>query len=489
MTPFTDIIRNWGDFPLAPIGPTGIRSGQPLTTRSGFNERAYPSEAFQEYPSYAAHTDAEPGFRRAPWRQHQNFVGMRRRMYESDMMAAMGLLKRAFDGDELNRYYLKRAMRGGFREALTTSDFPNLFGDVIDRAVLSAYAETPYTWNMVANQAEVNDFRPVKRFVVNGGYGLLANTSAGIANVDSAGALTPLDQGAQYPEDSLSDASYTYRLFKVGKRMPFFWETLVDDDLNALKDTPARFGRGARRTEEYFVTWLYAAGTSSILQQGNTISALYSNANKNIVNNANVGDSGGNNPVLTITALQRAIIVLMKQLDDTSQPITIEAMTLVVPPSLKTVAMNILNTDYVWMGDQGGTNGGANTFPLQQLHALNWAKNVVRLAVNYYLPIIDTVNGNTGWYLFANPENGRPALEFGRLRGHTAPELWMKASNAIPIGQGAMGPGAGIMPGTTQQNPMDGDFDTDAIHYKIRHVIGGTRIDPKMTCFSNGSGS
>src|SRR5262249_39552092 len=156
--------------------------------------------------------------------------------------------------------------------------------------------------------------------------------------------MIPIEQGAQYPESSLSDAQYTFQVRKYGKRMPFFWETFVNDDLNALKDTPARFGRGARRSEEYFVTKLFANNTS-----------FFTTANKNVATNAVVGDSGGNNPVLNITALQRAIIVMMQQLDTTGQPISVEAMTLVVPPSLMQVAQNILNADYVWMADQGGT--------------------------------------------------------------------------------------------------------------------------------------
>ena len=394
-----------------------------------------------------------------------------RRLYESRFHEASKLIVRAFQGSRMDLFRLQ--------EAMSTSDFPKLFGDVIDRAVLANYLETPYTWNLIANASVVNDFRPVKRFRIDGGTGLIANT-------DANGKMIPLTQGAQYPEDSLSDSSYTYQLQKYGKRMPFYWEVFVNDDLNALKDTPARFGRGARRSEEYFVTQLFANATG-----GST--PFYSNTNKNIVNNANVGDSGGNNPVLSITALQRAMIVLMQQLDTTGQPISIEAMTLVVPPSLKTIAMNILNTDYVYMADQGGTQqiNGANLSATvaQQLHAMNWAKNIVRLAVNYYLPIVDTTYGKTGWYLFANPESGRPAIEFGQLRGHIGPELFMKLPNQVAIGEGSMGPGPGSLPGTTNSDPMEGDFDTDAVHYKVREVFGGTTIDPTMTAFSNGSGS
>jgi hypothetical protein len=52
-----------------------------------------------------------------------------------------------------------------------------------------------------------------------------------------------------------------------------------------------------------------------------------------------------------------------------------------------------------------------------------------------------------------------------------------------------MGPGAGVMPGTGQSNPMDGDFETDSIMYKIRHVLGGTLLDPIMAVASAGTDS
>ena len=62
----------------------------------------------------------------------------------------------------------------------------------------------------------------------------------------------------------------------------------------------------------------------------------------------------------------------------------------------------------------------------------------------------------------------------------------MKAANSVAIGEGRMGPGAGVMPGTGEVNPMDGDFETDSIMYKIRHVLGGTLLDPIMAVASNG---
>lgn len=478
MINFTDVLRNIGDFPSAALTPHVSN-----ITEAG-REGARPGKLTFDQPwgGREAESPAEQGYGRVRTISRQD---PRYRMYERDLMVATRLLKGAFDGDRYARLMVGDAMRGQFREALSISDFPNLFGDIIDRAVLANYRETPYTWPLVVNHADVSDFRQVKRFRIDFGTGAISNA---------------IEMGAQYPEDKLSDSGaagktgqaagaadtagyYAYNLKKYGKRMPFFWETFVNDDLNAIKDVPARFGRGMRRGEEKFVTTLYAGNTT-----------FFSNANfKNTV--VPTGPYTATNPPLSITALAQAMLIMATQKDLDGEPIEIESVVLVVPPALKVTAQNILNADYFWANDQGGTvigNQTATTAALtsgERLNVQNWARNIVKLAVNYYLPIVDNSNGNTGWYLFADPNGGRPALEFAHLRGQRDPQLFMKLPNSVAIGEGPMGPGMGIVPGTQNQNPMEGDFDTDAIHYKIRHVWGGTTIDPLMAVFSNGSGS
>ncbi len=459
---FSDVLSNIGDFARRQWSPDNERmTPRPFSEARG-GELIRP--AWEGASGNAYSDDDIRGYRgvRVPPAQVK-------RMYERDLMEASRLIKAAFDGNGYARLMLKDAMTNPrmFREALSISDFPNLFGDVIDRVVLANYRETPYTWNQVAKLAEVSDFREVKRFRVDGGTGF---------DLDPDGVtLKSVPMGGSYPEDKLIDGLFTYRVQKYGKRMPFFWETFVNDDLNALKDTPARFGRAMRRMEEYFVTTLYANNTT-----------FFNNStHKNTV--VPTGPYAATNPVLSITALAQALTILSQQKDKDNQPIDIEAVTLVVPPALKVTAQNILNADYFWANDQGGTLSGSSS--AQRLNVRNWAANIVKLAVNYYLRIVDTVHGDTGWYLFSDPNNGRPALEFGKLRGHTNPELFMKLPNSVAIGEGNMGPGMGVIPGTTNMNPMEGDFDTDSVHYKVRHVFGGTQIDPIMAIYSNGSGS
>lgn len=470
MIGFMDVVKNWGDFdPRRNYEPVdGFNIGYMGRESSRPRDLNLVNREFDG--SSNTYSDSEAGYRvlRPVGKEaalHQ------KRAYERRMIEAMRLVTSAFNGNEYARLNLKNAVLSPVfaREALGISDFPKLFGDVIDRAVLSNYLETPYTWNQVAKLSTVSDFREVKRFRIDHG--------TGIGLLDGSGNLQPVEMGGPYPEDKLTDGLFQYRVQKYGRRMPFFWETFINDDLNAIKDTPARFGRAMRRMEEYFVTKLYAGNLT-----------FFSNVNKNIVNAANSGSPyTANNPPLSITALAQALVVMSLQRDLDNGPIDIEAVTLVIPPSLKVTAQNILNADYFWANDQGGTLSGTSS--AQRLNVRNWAKNIVSLAVNYYLPIVDTLNGQTSWYLFSDPNSGRPALEFGKLRGHENPDLFMKLPNSVAIGEGTMGPGMGAIPGTTNMNPTEGDFDTDSIHYKIRHVFGGTQIDPLMAVFSNGTNS
>jgi hypothetical protein len=324
------------------------------------------------------------------------------------------------------------------QEAMTTSDFPYLFGDILDRQLLAAYRETPQTWPNIAKRNTVRDFRSVKRFGVYGGDTILAEVT----------------EQHEYPISKIDeDTPYTYAVKKYGRKMPFSWETIINDDLNALTDVPERFGRAARRSEEWFVTGLFvdASGPHA---------SFYTGGNANIVTS---------NPVLSLASLQTALEILGAKTDQNGNPILIDVVELVVPSALEVTALNIMNTIQVEMIEKGGTSN-------RKTIVQNWLKTKFRLNVNPWIPLVATsANGSTSWFLFSNPDADRPALEMAFLRGHEEPEIFMKAPNATRIGGG--------------MDAMSGDFDTDSIEYKVRHVFGGVRMDPKMTVASNGSGA
>ncbi len=322
-----------------------------------------------------------------------------------------------------------------FQEAMGTEDFPYLFGDIIDRQLLANYREAPYSWNKIVRMKPVRDFRTVKRFTIYGGDGT----------------LPAVPQDTPYPSSSMSEGTpFEYAVGKYGRKLPFSWETIINDDLDAFRDIPERFGRGARRSEEKFVTQLF-------FDANGPHASFFTGGNANIVTSNPALDAAG-------VALQTAMQVIAKQTDEDDEPIVIEGFTLWVPPALEVTAMNALNAMQLEI-----TSGS------QKVVTANWMKARFTLAVGYYIPIVNTTSPTTCWAVFASPDGQRPAGEFGKLRGHEEPEVFIKAPNAQRVGGGV--------------DAMAGDFDTDSIEYKVRHVFGGVAMDPKMAVASQGDGN
>lgn len=326
------------------------------------------------------------------------------------------------------------------KEAMSTSDFPILFADILDRQLLANYKETPATWKEVARRSVVPDFRNVKRTAVDGAESVLPE----------------VDELEEYPEEPLSESQDEYSVRKYGRRLDLSWETLINDDLDAFRSAPERLARAARRSEEKFATQLY-------VDVNGPHASLYDAGFSNIVTG---------NPVLSVPALQVAFNVLAEQTDEDDEPIIIDGVTLVVPPALEVTAMNILNALEIEIVEAGGT---AN----QVVHAANWMKNRLKLVVNPYIPVVaSTANGNTCWFIMSNPNSGgRPSLEMGFLRGHEEPALYERLPNARRVGGG---------------DAVE-SFEDDSRAWRVRHVFGGARLletgGAKATVASQGDGN
>ncbi|WP_242892447.1 phage major capsid protein [Actinomadura litoris] len=367
----------------------------------------------------------------------RSITGIRKRHaddpnYQRGLVDVARLYERAVNGN-------RRALLD-FEEAMTTSDFSLLFADILDRQVLGSYQDWPSTWQMYARRGTVRDFRSVKRFALDG----------------ASATLDEVPERGEYPEAAVVPSSYTYQVTKRGRRLDWTWEMRVNDDLDAFRELPLILGRAARMTEDKFVTGLYAGASGPN-------STFFSVGHANVI-------SG--NPVLSVDALEDAMTTLAAQRDSDGNPIFIDNLVLVVPPALEVVANNILNAVQIDAASGGGDGTGNN-----QLRVNNWLARRVKVVVNPWLPIVSaTANGNTAWYLLGQTMAGRPAMEVGFLRGHEQPEVFVKAPDSMRVG-GGMAP------------VEDGDFETDAIRHKVRHVLGGTLMDYKMAVASNGSGS
>jgi hypothetical protein len=326
-----------------------------------------------------------------------------------------------------------------FQESLSRSDFNYLFADVIDRQMLAAYATMPVRWDAWAKRGRVRDFRTVRRFTLDGGKALLSKVK----------------ELAPYTARPVTDGKYEYSLDKYGAEIDISWEAVMNDDLDAFAELPQALALAARRTEENFATALFASSTGPN-------ATFFASGNHNLI---------ASNPVLSVAGLQSGFTTMAAQVDSDGGPIYVSGVTLVVPPALEVVANNIINATEII-----GASGGGDLTGNDALRVANWMQNKVKVEVNPWLPIVDTTTGNTAWYMFANPNEGRPAMEIGFLTGHEQPDLWMKAPDAMRVGGGMVG-------------PEEGDFGNDGIRYRVRHVLGGVLEDPKSGVASTGLGS
>jgi len=323
------------------------------------------------------------------------------------------------------------------KEAITTSDFPALFGGILDRQLIASYQAAVPDWRQYVYVGSAKDFRPNQRSKVQG----------------LADLLDPVPEKGEYKVKPVSEAHYSWTIAKYGNQFDVSFEALINDDLGAFADVPQRFASAAVYTEAYLVTSLFASATGPN-------PALFGApiVDVDLQNVTNVGSLP-----LTIQNLETTLALMAAQTDALGRPLGIRGVHLVVPPALETTARAILTSaSKQWLDTAAGA-----VIPVPTANVL--PQMGLTPHVNPLLPAIDeSGNRNGTWYLFADKgsQTSPKALEFSYLRGHETPEICMKASDKVS-------------PTGAPISPFSGDFATDNIFYRVRICCGGSALDPR----------
>lgn len=322
------------------------------------------------------------------------------------------------------------------REAITTPDFPQLFGGVIERDLLARYQTAPTIWQPYTKVRTVRDFRAVSLHKVVGNDNILPE----------------VPEKGEYKNSPTSESRYTLQVKKYGRQFDISWEAIINDYLDAFADIPQRFADAAVNTEAYVVTSVIASASGpNPALFGNPITDV---DGQEIVNVTNLA--------LTPDSLAAVLGAMSAQTDVNGNPLGVIGVHLVVPPMLKLQALRIVQSTELRSKTENvyGTRNVLADIGLQ-------------VHVNPWLPVIDKVSGHTAWYVFADPSQG-VAVHAGRLRGHEQPEICMKDSNKVTVtGQ--------------HYTPFTGDFETDNILYRVRLVFGAVAGDPRFAYASTGT--
>ena len=113
----------------------------------------------------------------------------------------------------------------------STSDFGNILLDVANKALLQGWDEAAETFDLWTKKGQLSDFKTAHR-VGMGGFN----------------SLRKVREGAEYKYVTTGDKGETIALATYGEIFSITRQAIINDDLNALTDVPAKMGRAAKAT-------------------------------------------------------------------------------------------------------------------------------------------------------------------------------------------------------------------------------------------------
>jgi hypothetical protein len=310
----------------------------------------------------------------------------------------------------MNRY---RIQRDAYH---TSGSFPSLLLDAANKTLLAGYEEAPYTWGTWARDAgTTSDFKTLNRI-----------------RFSEMGTPEMVPEGKEYPESTMSDARESYNVHKYGNMFTITWETIVNDDLDAISRIPAMQGAACRRLQNQAVYGVITAN-AAMADTGNLFNAT---AQTTAGGHANLTTGAG---APSVTTLNAAFIAMMTKKGLRSDVIlNIQPSFLIVPAALSATALQLVGS----IADPsvgGSAAGNSNT---KNIYGPN-GDRPLRVVVE---PLLDA-NSATAWYLAAS-NTQVDTVEITFLEGEQSPVL-----------------------------ENEWDFDKDVYKYKVRQTFGVAPID------------
>jgi hypothetical protein len=290
-------------------------------------------------------------------------------------------------------------------DEVTTSVIANALANSMTKRLTSDYRGQPKWWQPFVVKSSVSDFKEQHRIHLN--------DFASLATVAENGAYTNLKWG---------DTREKYTPAKRGSLVVVTFESIVNDDTEALRRIPGRLAVAAATTVNEFVAGLFTenGGAGPVMGDAHNVFDA-------VEHQGNFGAAA-----LASASLQAALITLRKMGNSAGKRLSLTGRYLLVPPDLEFVARTIVGSVLL----PGGASNDINP---------------IRDAVEV-IPVPQWTDPNN-WYLIAPPSQIE-MIELGFLNGREEPELLLQD-----------GPTVGAV------------FTNDAISWKVRHIFGGGWLD------------
>lgn len=250
----------------------------------------------------------------------------------------------------------------------STSDFPSIFENALNKALLERYEQAAPTYRSIARRRDFNDFRPHP-----------------MVRAGDFPRLQAIGEGGEIKFGTFGESKETAAVLSYAVQFAITRQMLINDDLGAIQDVLNDSGNEVAYHEE--VTF-YAMFGSATLADGKAVF------------HADHSNLAGSGALISIATLGAARAAMRKQKSINGKNLNIAPTILLVSPDHETLAQQMVSSV------QPAANANVNPFS-GKLEVVSSAE----------------LTGNP-WFLLSDP--GRlPNYVYGYLRGYEAPRVRM----------------------------------------------------------------
>lgn len=255
------------------------------------------------------------------------------------------------------------------REALTGSGaFAGILSNVAHKSMAQSYQTAPTTYQLWTGKGSNSDFKDATRY-----------------RLSEAEVLEKMTEQGEFKNSTVSEASVKTSIATYGRSFSITRQALINDDLGALNQIPAKYGAAARRMVNQMVY--------KIIKDNISIekAALFHNSHSNLGSGA-----------LSIKSLGAAKAAMAKQTNvGGKERLNIQPAYLIVPVELEVDAVQLISS----VVDPTKANATPNPF------------------ANKLTVVSDPeLEDATAWYLASAP-GMCPTIEVTTLNGHDTPVM------------------------------------------------------------------
>lgn len=207
------------------------------------------------------------------------------------------------------------------RSLHTSSDFPYILENVMNKGLRQAYEESPKTFQPWARQSSAADFKPISRVQ--------------LGNFPS---MTQVNEAGEFKHYTINEGKESYQLATYGSIVAISRQAIINDDLSAFDRIPGQVGVAAAALESDIVYGILTANAAL----GDSV-ALFHATHANLT---------GTGTVISVASLGvgRALMRKQKGMAQGSaagRVLNLRPQFLIVPAALETIAQQFTSRAYV----------------------------------------------------------------------------------------------------------------------------------------------